>query len=309
MRAAATLSLLAALAAALLLWATGGPDRLESRGHDGLTRLQRAVRQDRLDRVEQLLAQGAHPDSALPDPLQGLRSSYGMSAHSSRNLADSPLVIAASESKPEILRALLEAGADPIPHGLPAAIGAGCHECAIVLLDAGAPVRYGGGGVLYPVNLLAERGDAELAQILIERGARLEAENADGLRALHLALRRCDPEGAAVVDVLLEAGADPNLRDHSLGLTPLDWARWHCNDAALEERLRAAGAWQHQGQHARLTVAVFWNDVGEARAALGAGANPSSLLPNGDSLLRMARTEGHWRLINLLAQAKSPTTP
>jgi ankyrin repeat protein len=68
--------------------------------------------------------------------------------------------------------------------------------------------------------------NARVVQLLLERGADPNIRNDNGKTALWLALQvGChDPKkGLPVIKLLLEAGADVNIRDNE-GQTPLQWA-------------------------------------------------------------------------------------
>ncbi len=86
----------------------------------------------------------------------------------------------------------------------------------------------------------AIRGDADAARSALAASARAHAarEPTLGAAPLHLAAHRGH---LAVVDVLLEAGADVNAREACSGATPLHWA-CEGGHAAVAERLVRAGA-------------------------------------------------------------------
>jgi ankyrin repeat protein len=75
------------------------------------------------------------------------------------------------------------------------------------------------------LHVAAYRSDnAEIATLLIAQGTAVDAPRMrDGQTALHIAAITGSP---AVVKVLLDHGADPNLRDMR-GKTALGWARWN----------------------------------------------------------------------------------
>jgi hypothetical protein len=83
-----------------------------------------------------------------------------------------------------------------------------------------------------PLHLAAENGNADVARLLIENGAHLDAENrGDRFTPLHLAVLKGHKE---VVEVLLQEGARIDLASRSFG-TPLQIAeeKGHREIAAL----------------------------------------------------------------------------
>ena len=78
------------------------------------------------------------------------------------------------------------------------------------------------------------KSSADIVTLLIAKGARVNAQRFDGETALHLATAQAN---TTVVLLLLDAKADPNLRDAS-GRTPLFYAR----DGAAARMLVEAGA-------------------------------------------------------------------
>jgi ankyrin repeat protein len=195
------------------------------------------------------------------------------------------LQLAAMIGRPEVVRALLSAGADVHARdgtsdmtALHAAARSGCTEAVRLLLGAGADVDAGSGsgtplvlamsspmsfhwvdGTLGQQSISAHTSYAEVARVLIEHGASIEARAAfggtpllnaawsghaeactvllragadvhamstEGSNALHLAVRSMSPFRGAVVKVLLDNGADPLARD-----------RAHCMALAYVDRL------------------------------------------------------------------------
>ena len=68
------------------------------------------------------------------------------------------------------------------------------------------------GNLTTPLMQAAREGDAEATRALIQAGANLHAENADGNQALWLA---CFAESTATLDLLIEAGAKVNHQNHN----------------------------------------------------------------------------------------------
>jgi cytohesin len=127
-----------------------------------------------------------------------------------------PLQYAADKDRPELVRTLLNAGA--------AANGTG---------ETGQT----------PLHLTR---DPRVVRLLLARGAKVGARDADGATSLHYAARLDDPcsrdraRQAAVARLLLEAGAPVKARD-VFGLTPLHHAAWS-TQADLVQRLLHRGA-------------------------------------------------------------------
>ncbi len=90
----------------------------------------------------------------------------------------------------------------------------------------------------WPMILIAaNRADAATVSALLTGGANVEAANQIGLRALHLAVLRQDPEAAGVVQALVTGGADVNAPNH-LGNSPLSTTQ----DPQIRKILQDAGA-------------------------------------------------------------------
>ena len=143
--------------------------------------------------------------------------------------ADSPVADAAMRGDRQAVRELLAGGADVNAaqgDGMTAlhwASERGDSELARMLLHAGAAIdpatRIGG---YAPLHLAARSGSSAVAELLLDAGADLLAA-APGTAAtpLHLAAASGNPD---LVALLLERGADPNAREGGWGQTPLVFA-------------------------------------------------------------------------------------
>ncbi|MCA1596180.1 MAG: ankyrin repeat domain-containing protein [Chloroflexi bacterium] len=91
-----------------------------------------------------------------------------------------------------------------------------------LLIEHGADVNGTGGiGKMTPLHMAARRGNAAIAEILLDSGADIEAKDTGGETPLRRAVN-CRQE--SVVRLLLSRGADP-LNADKRGITPLDAAR------------------------------------------------------------------------------------
>ena len=144
------------------------------------------------------------------------------------------------------------------------------------LLREGADVNAPQGDGMTALHWAAERGDAELADVLLYAGARVDAGTRIGhYTPLHLASRGA---GATVVEVLLDAGSDPNASTTNSGATPLHLAAATGDPAVVAVLVDAGadvngreGAW---GQ-TPLIFAAASNRVAAMEVLLGAGADLS----------------------------------
>jgi ankyrin repeat protein len=164
--------------------------------------------------------------------------------------AVTPLMVAAAENHPDIVKELVDARADvnakaaetglfigpgdesttytQIPRGgmtpLMFAARSGCVPCTATLLDAGADVNYEDPARVTSLNLAVINGHYDTAALLLERGANpddgsvylaVDMRNlvADGVTADHHPVPRTDDRlgAAGLLSILLANGASPDL--------------------------------------------------------------------------------------------------
>jgi ankyrin repeat protein len=142
-----------------------------------MTALMRAVQNDDAARVKTLIADGANVDELDPN-------------------GDAPLVMAAYLGHTEIVRLLLEAGAD------------------VRAVDPGMKAT--------ALHAAAYAGRTDAARLLIQHGIDIDKQGPrNGYTALHDAIWQNNIETARVI---IDAGANLTLASHT-GETPLDFAR------------------------------------------------------------------------------------
>ena len=182
----------------------------------------RAINVDNADAVSRMLAAGLDPNQldthgqpALIAALQAespkaakvLMEAKGIDIDVHNHAGETPLMMAALKSQPEIAAAL-------VAHG------------ASVQKDGWSPLHYAATG-----------GNTDIVKLLLSRGAKLEARSPNGSTPLMMAARYAN-EGA--VDALLAAGADRSARN-DLGMDAADFAASAGRDR-LAARLKPGAA-------------------------------------------------------------------
>jgi ankyrin repeat protein len=164
---------------------------------------------------------------------------------SSGPVAAGDLLSAVKARNPEQVEALLKAGADPnrrSSYGAPInlAAGLGSLEIVVDLLDAGADPHVAGFGGATPLHAAALSGQMDVAKVLLERGARVDARDNLGRIPL-LTYASSATHNLDLLKVLLRVGANPNAVEDATGISVLDHVAAHGNadETAL---LIAAGA-------------------------------------------------------------------
>lgn len=214
--------------------------------HDDIPEIFAAIRKGRLKEVRAYLAAGKAIDALSKDGWTLLHEAVAYGRVSTARLliesgADvdaldgarrSPLFVATQAGSYSSVQVLLSAGADVKAASvwgstsLHKAAMVGQAEIADLLIAAGADVHslangYGGTplhmAVKDPRDCDAESDRAGVGQLLISRGAKVDARDEHEQTPLHKASREDD---ALMADLLLRAGGDPNVTEEN-GRTPL----------------------------------------------------------------------------------------
>jgi ankyrin repeat protein len=243
-----------------------------------------------LRRVDHLLSQGVHPDTARSDGETGLHRAAegghlavaerliesGASVDARTRAAVTPLMRAAKRGRVALVSLLIRRGADP-------AAADGRRRTAL--------------------HHAARDRHSEVARVLVKAGAPLDARNDDRETPLFTATDKGDRE---VTALLLESGADPSLPDRD-GKTPLLVATEQ-GDLALVRMLLEAGAKPDHGRRDRvgaLWTAVRKHDAETAEVLLEHGADPNALDAGGTPMLLSAVRSRDAEMVELLLEARA----
>jgi ankyrin repeat protein len=180
-----------------------------------------AVANDRASEVKALLARGVDPNIVDPngDPLLCVAARAGYGATVDALLAAKASVDARTRTgDTAMMGAALEGHLDVVKK----------------LRTSGAALDYKG---WTPLIYASTGGRDNVVAYLLDQGANVNAESANGTTALMMAVR----EGkGTTVDLLVKRGADVNHRNEN-GVSALDWAK-RGNETAMQQTLRRAGA-------------------------------------------------------------------
>ncbi len=237
--------------ATALLWSAGDPPRaslLLARGADANVRsalgrtplLAAASRDGAGEIVEKLLLR--HADLEAKDVLKGQPGIW------SGNGQSTPLIDAARARDGEALDLLLAMGADIHAvdanggNALSEAVACSNIENVALLLEHGADFNIRITSQQYtPLMIAAMRNDVEIAEMLIDAGADINAKDAQGSSVLMWAAYGTELNEPRLVQRLLDAGAVLSVRNRR-NETAETWAGWHGNsetNALLKQTQRA----------------------------------------------------------------------
>ena len=158
---------------------------------------------------------------------------------------------------------------------------AGDTDTLVQLLDDGADVNEP--NIMPPLQIAAFNGHVEVLELLIERGADLDATSTMFGTALHAAAKRGYAEA---IEVMIEAGGDPNSRNKDQ-FTPLMVTSVH--------------------GHARAASALI--EGGADVDAIGVGRTRGTGGYGNVNALHLAKKFGHEKVVGALTQAGAAPKP
>jgi ankyrin len=152
-----------------------------------------------------------------------------------------------------------------------------------------------------PLIEAVRRGDTEAVEMLLKKGADVNARQSDGASALHWAVHNGD---LATTNRLLRAGAKTSLANE-LGVTPLIVACTN-GSAAIAGALLDAGADPNAavpGRETPLMVASWTGSTDVVRLLLARGADVNAREPSRQqTALMWAASEGHPEVVRILIE-------
>ena len=164
----------------------------------------------------------------------------------------------------------------------------GHAEVVKVLVEAGADPNYATyTGHLTPLHFAARIGSLEVCKVLIEAGAELDKRDKGGQTALLLAIGT-ERSQIELIRLLIQAGADPNI-PNNYGKTPLYWATGGRTVEFVNLLIQAGSDVNFVDRFGSTPLheaATYSDDIATAKALINAGANvnpkpnsPPTLLP------------------------------
>lgn len=256
--------------------------------------LREAVRQGDEEKIRALLSRGASPYVWLSEDTAAEAAAGDAAAgDDGDSTPPTPLEIAVSGGRRDILQLLLQEGRVGVPSGVVnAALGLaaeqGRRDMVELLLAAGADVNALVTRSGTPLHRAVGAGDVAMAKLLLERGADVNALDSMYQTPLICAVRERHEELATL---LLEAGAEVNPSIFRF-MTPLREAL-EGEDVRFVRMLLKAGA-DVNGHNIRHESPLIWavqnGNVAMATELLKAGADANAKDSEGDTpLLMMAR--------------------
>lgn len=241
-----------------------------------------------LDVVEHLLQAGADPC---------VTDSLGWNAYEAANIMGYARVV-------ELLsRQGYRPGSPPqtCDMTLTTAAGTGRNELVKQVLDFGAdPNAADPPGVSYAGSMMGHIEEANLLRTVDG----LALEELASLRAGLPLVAAAGTGRVTVVRLLLESGANPNNIDGK-GRTPLSWATWHGQSEVVDELLKAGADpnFNILYTHIPLWLAAQRGFVPLVTRLIAAGADPNAIASTEESVLAVAARNGFSQIVKQLLKA------
>jgi ankyrin repeat protein len=227
----------------------------------------------------------------------------GADVNVANNVGSTPLSLALSQRLYELMHELVRRGANVNQQdakGNTLLMGPyGSREAVKILLDVGADVSITNNSGENPLTQALLRNDHEIIKELCDAKVNFNSRFSDGNTALIWAVKKGNQ---IIIERLLKLGADVNQADNK-GWTPLMCAAQGGN-AAIIKILLEAGADPKDGD-TPLSIAVSRSEKQLAKELIGQGADVNLKYVNGKTLLTQAIANKDKEMVELLLEGKA----
>ena len=154
-----------------------------------------------------------------------------------------------------------------------------------------------------PIHDAALDGDFDEVQRQLDAGVDVNEESSTGLTPLHYAASSGHND---IVELLIERGANVNATDSGKGATPLDYAHWRDHEEVIETLNAHNAQREHEkggkgiGHPSVIHDAALDGDIDEVQRQLDAGVDPNLKSSKGATPLFYAVYKGHLEIVELL---------
>ena len=170
-----------------------------------------------------------------------------------------------------------------------------------LLLTTIAAVLLVGTAFADPIHDAALDGDFDKVQRQLDAGVDVNEESSTGLTPLHYAANSGHND---IVELLIERGANVNATDSGKGGTPLDYAYWGDQEEVIETLNAHNAQREHEkggkgiGQSSLIHDAALDGDIDEVQRQLDAGVDPNLKSSKGATPCFMRSMKGIWKSLN-----------
>ena len=158
-------------------------------------------------------------------------------------------------------------------------------------------------GLAGPIHDAVKNGNIDEVQWQLDAGVDVNEESSNGLTPLHYAASAGHND---IVELLIERGANVNATDSGKGGTPLDYAHWGDQEEVIETLNAHNAQREHEkggkgiGQSSLIHDAALDGDIDEVQRQLDAGVDPNLKSSKGATPLFYAVYGGHLEIVELL---------